>query len=231
MYSCSRVKPLPIIEENSDDLQYFSTEKSIKLKNNKTAETPIFGYRFRIEGDFNGNGFIDTLTEHFYSQLTMTETNKFYRNLTDFEQFSKLNASKKPLSFISSNNSYIDTLFVASNKQMTGLSFLKNEGDLNDDNIDELSYVINWADFSNINTYHIFTYTNDSWTELYHFPIWEWQLPTQDILTYNNSHNNNTTDNFTGLVTKLETNKIQVIYRNENAERDTQIVRLATPRK
>ncbi|MFT5822368.1 MAG: hypothetical protein ACI8ZM_003624 [Crocinitomix sp.] len=43
----------------------------------KDIITPIFGYHFIIEGDFNGNGIQDTLVEHYISQSNWKETDKF----------------------------------------------------------------------------------------------------------------------------------------------------------
>ncbi len=138
---------------------------------------PILGYRFVITGDFNGDGKKEKLIEHFVSGITNTETNKFYENLSDYGKLVGLTCMKEPISFVVSDNSLIDTLFIAGGGQLLGLSFLKNEGDLDGDGGDEISYVVNWADWSNMNTCHIMTYKNNKWQKLYSFPIWDWQLP------------------------------------------------------
>lgn len=135
-------------------------------------------------------------------------------------------------------------MHISSGGQLLGLSYLKNEGDLNGDGTDEVSYVVNWADWSNLNTWHLVTYKNKKWTALYSFPIWDWQLPDlpetfnhyglfglEDKLinTTNDTINKQIEQkllNFKGLVKRIDKNKIQVIFRNEEAEEDTKIVDL-----
>ena len=197
---------------------------------------PVFGYRFVIKGDFNGDGTKETLTEHFCSAQDRKETNKFYEGLTDYDQLVVLNARKRPYSFVLSGNEAIDTLHISSMEQQIGLLFLKNEGDLNGDSTDEVSYVINYADWSNLNTRHIMTYKGNKWQELYSFPIWEWQLPELPRMTGrpelfsiedNSSSSENPEQNdFEGLVKKLDGNRIRVIFRNDEAMEDTTIVDL-----
>jgi hypothetical protein len=48
---------------------------------------------------------------------------------------------------------------------------LENLGDVYGGKGDELGYVVNWADYSNTNTYHIITLLNGKWRELYQFDI------------------------------------------------------------
>jgi hypothetical protein len=125
-----------------------------------------------------------------------------------------------------------------------GLSYLKNEGDLNGDGGDEISYVGNWADWSSCNTWHIMTYKNNKWKELYSFPMREWQLPDlpgtfnqyglfglQDkvINTTNDSANlmlEKQLIEFPGLVKNLGRNKIKVYFFNDEASLDSAVVKL-----
>ena len=205
---------------------------------------PVFGFRFIVSGDFDGDGKKEKLIEHFFSGLDKKETNKFYDSLSDYEQLVALTVKKEPFSFVISDNKLIDTLQISSGGQLLGLAYLKNEGDLNGDGTDEVSYVVNWADWSNLNTWHLVTYQNKKWTELYSFPIWDWQLP--DLPETFNQYGlfgleqkiiNTTTDtinkqlekelmDFKGLVKKIKMNKIQVIFRNDESEEDTMIVDL-----
>ena len=222
-------------------------------KNNQLEETlknipknikPVFGYRFIIIGDFNGDGKKEKLIEHYFSSLDNKETNKFYDSLPEYDQLVALTIKKDPYSFLISDNNFIDTLHISSSGQLLGLSYLKNEGDLNGDGTDEVSYVVNWADWSNLNTWHLMTFKNKRWQELYSFPIWDWQLPNlpetfnqYGLFGLENKIINTTNDtinqrlekelnNFRGLVKKISTNKIQVIFRNEEADEDTLIVKL-----
>lgn len=214
------------------------------LKNIPENIKPVLGYRFILTGDFDGDGKKEKLIEHFYSLLDNKETNKFYDSLSDYNQLVALTEKKEPYSFVSSDNRRIDTLHISTDDQLLGLSYLKNEGDLNGDGTDEVSYVIDWADWSSWNTWHLVTYKNKKWTELYSFPIWDWQLPDlpetfnqyglfgleQKIINTTNDTVNKRIEkellDFKGLVKKVKTNKIQVIFRNDEAEEDTMIVDL-----
>lgn len=214
------------------------------LKNIPENIKPVLGYRFILTGDFDGDGKKEKLIEHFYSLLDNKETNKFYDSLSNYNQLVALTEKKEPYSFVSSDNSRIDTLHISTDDQLLGLSYLKNEGDLNGDGTDEVSYVIDWADWSSWNTWHLVTYKNKKWIELYSFPIWDWQLPDlpetfnqyglfgleQKIINTTNDTVNKRIEkellDFKGLVKKVKTNKIQVIFRNDETEEDTMIVDL-----
>ncbi|MFC4263981.1 hypothetical protein ACFOWM_13910, partial [Ferruginibacter yonginensis] len=233
---------------HNDTLQPYRSNTKNQLQETLKTITknikPIFGYRFIISGDFDGDGKKEKLVEHYYSALDNKETNKFYDSLSEYEQLVELTIKKKPFSFVLSDNIIIDTLHISFGGQLLGLAYLKNEGDLNGDGTDEVSYVVNWADWSNLNTWHLVTYKNRMWTELYSFPIWDWQLPNlpktfnqielfeleQKIINTTNDTINKKIEkelsNFKGLVKKIKRSKIQVIFRNDEAEEDTMIVDL-----
>ena len=213
------------------------------LKTIPKNPSAVFGYRFIIKGDFNGDGKTETLTEHFFSGKDKKETNKFYDSL-DFNQLVILTVDKDPISFVSCDSKKTDTLFIHSGGQLLGLSFLKNEGDLDGDGGDEISYVINWADWSSLNTCHLMTFKNNKWQELYSFGIWDWQLPDlpetfneyglfglQDkiINTKNDTVNQRLAkelNNFPGFIKKIKNNKFQLRFRNDEAMEDTAVVDL-----
>ena len=75
--------------------------------------TPVFGYRFVIEGDFDGDGKKEKLFEHYYSALDHKETNKFYENLPDYEELVSLTMQKEPYTFIVLDNSLIEQLLIS----------------------------------------------------------------------------------------------------------------------
>ena len=173
---------------------------------------PVLGDRMTVSGDFDGDGKQEELVEHYISQLSQKETNKAYENDIEYSEFVGLIIKKKPQSFFTSDNKEIDTLHISSNPHLFGILFLKNEGDLNNDGKDELSYVIDWADWSNLNTYHIVSFINQKWTEVYSFSIWEWQF---NELNYGE-----------GLIKKLSDSRIECYYMNEEAILDTAIIQL-----
>jgi hypothetical protein len=219
--------------------QDFAIQKDSALV---TKLKPIFGYRFVIKGDFNGDGKTEILTEHFISGLDKKETNKFYDSL-DYDRLVDVIVKKYPISFVTCNNSLIDTLHIDDQIGSFGLSFLKNEGDLDGDGADEISYVVDWADWTSLNGCNIMTYKNKKWEKLYSIPIWEWQLP--DLPNISNAYGlfgiegkvnmaNDTLnrklqeelENFPGFIKKIKTNIIQVRFRNDESEEDTTIVDL-----
>lgn len=205
---------------------------------------PIYGFNFMIEGDFDGDGGKESLIERYYSSVTKMETNKFYKGLDSYEQLVEYTVAKKPISFAVCTNNTIDTLRFGNNYQLFGLAYLKNEGDLNGDGTDEVSYVINRADWSNINTWNIATYTKGSWEEFYSFPIYDWQIPELPIrpevrlsVTAEEARENAVADSiyrvrrtelslFGGLVKKINNQKLSIIGINEDAELDTMIVQI-----
>ncbi|QEM04161.1 hypothetical protein DIU31_011820 [Mucilaginibacter rubeus] len=200
----------------------------------------VWGYRFVINGDFDGDGRQEKLTEHYFNGLTNKETNKFYNG--DYDYDIKMANGKRSYSFIVCDNELIRRIDVVPVGNF-GLLYLKNEGDLNGDGGDEISYVTNKADWSSFNEYKIMTYKNRKWVVLYWFPIWEWQLPelprvgNQTVALGSNqviALNSDTTDKkllkelkvFNGLVKKAGKNKIQIIYRSKDISQDTIIVGL-----
>ena len=217
-----------------------SIPKNVKL---------VFGYRFTIRGDFDGDGRQDTLTEHYISSLDGKETNKFYDNLDNYGQQVALTVHKHPVSFVTSNSKGIDTLLISRDLQLLGLLYLKNEGDLDGDGADELSYVVNWAAWSSVNTWYLMSYKKHKWVELYSFTIRDWQLPrlpyfSKEYGMFGVSGTSSTGDNdsenkqiekellaFPGFVRKIRKNIIHVTYVTDAAEPDTGIVDLRQIKK
>jgi hypothetical protein len=66
---------------------------------------------------------------------------------------------------------YLDTFIVTKESQQIGLRNFVRLGDLNTDKSEEFGYIINWADFSNLNTFHILTIKDNKFEELYSFKI------------------------------------------------------------
>jgi len=206
-------------------------------------KTPVFGYRFVVPGDFDGDGAQETLVEHYFSLLTGKETEKFYENM-EYGDLVDTAVRKLPFSFMLSTDTRIDTLYVGREGQLLGVAYLKNEGDLNGDGGDEIGLVTHWADWSNLNTYHIYTYRKGKWDALYSFDIWDWQLPDLPGAVndyglfglqgkYINAHNDSVNrlmeqelQAFPGLVRKIKTNKIRVYFRNEESMEDSMVVNL-----
>ncbi|NOQ71010.1 MAG: hypothetical protein GQ574_03350 [Crocinitomix sp.] len=231
--------------ERSDSSNLDTNQIKVLIDNSiNEIISPVFGYRFIIAGDFDGDRIQDTLVEHYISQDNMKETNKFYKNMLEYDDLVDTTIKKQPNSYVLCSNPKIDTLRITDGEQQFGLSFLKNEGDLTGDGKDEISYVINWADWSNTNTWHIMTYRKNAWETLYSFSIWDWQLPSlpetqnqyglfglvnKNILDSSDQNIDQINSNFLefpGLVRKVKTNVIEIIFRNEEAMLDTMQVDL-----
>ncbi|MDR1725205.1 MAG: hypothetical protein LBR28_02300 [Bacteroidales bacterium] len=90
------------------------------------------------------------------------------------------------------------TKLYSDNKEITdlqldgdlGVYFLVNEGDLDGDGGDEISFMVVNRDFSNINSFRVWTYTGERWKELFQIPVREWDCPNykpqkqEEMFTY-----------------------------------------------
>lgn len=199
----------------------------------------VYGYYFAISGDFDGNGTKETLTEHYYCSSESRDVSKWPDSIDDYDKLIDLIIQKDAYSFVMCDCSTIDTLHIASGGRSFGLAYLENEGDLNGDGTDEVSYIVNLCDWSQLNTWYIMTYKNGVWKILYTFPVWEWQLPDlpyreyavngSQIIPVQLDSISDTVDDiehFDGLVKKISTGIIRVIFRNEDSEVDTMLVDL-----
>jgi hypothetical protein len=129
------------------------------------------GDRLKISGDFDGDGIIDTVHESYISSLTGRETYKTMDS-TDIERNIELTIANKPEARIYSTINLADTFTLTKEAQQSGIFGFENLGDLNNEKGDELGYIIDWTDFSNMNSYHILTMSKDKkWKELFNFPI------------------------------------------------------------
>jgi hypothetical protein len=150
---------------NSTDIN----EVDIPSVNPKTE----LGKRFMITGDFNGDGKIDTLKESYCNEKTKVELNKNQSRENGIKDFNKI-ASKFPISMLNANSSKINSYQCNTDYYNCGLYLLENLGDLNNDHIDEVGYVLDLADLSYQNSYTIISYLPDSgWKKIYKFPISE----------------------------------------------------------
>ncbi|KOS06259.1 hypothetical protein AM493_09610 [Flavobacterium akiainvivens] len=242
MASCKKEvqKPASAVAKTIDSV-------TVEKDSLKGDPIPVFGYRFVITGDFDGDGKPENLVEHYYSRRDKKEAYKFYDNVEDDWQMWDSVVRKRPYSFALSDNRSIDTLRISKEKQLYGIAYLKNEGDLNGDGTDEVSYVVDYADASSMNGWYVVTYKNKKWQELYSFIMWDWQLPDRpgfvDVYGYFGHQKkigipaNDTLNRrlerelkaFPGLLKKVGENRVQVIYNNQ-AEVDTMTVSLKRPK-
>jgi len=142
-----------------------------KATTSKIIDIGNFNDRLKISGDFDGDGITDTAYESYISELTGKETFKTLDS-TDWERNVELIIKNKPVCRIYSNINFTATYVLTKEYQQRGVFLFENLGDLNNDKGDELGYIIDWANNSNLNTYHILTlFKNKKWMELFNFPI------------------------------------------------------------
>lgn len=165
---------LATVKDVKDD----SFERFVALSISK----PVWGERRSLVGDFDGDGKMDTLLERYKSQLTGQETNKAYDFAgwpegSDYLMFwQKWLDEKKLVLTLESKITGINPFEVRLGGVHTGFLYLKNVGDLNHDKHDEIVYVIDYVDFSNMNTGHMVTYKNHKWQK-----ITTWQVAEFDF--------------------------------------------------
>lgn len=138
------------------------------------VNTEIFGNRFRVVADLHGVGSHDTVTEVYFSQKLGAEAPKFIADWS-YDSLVERSYQLEPLVMLRSTSAPMYTVSKAGHG--FGLLYLVNEGDLDGDGADELGYVLDNADWSSLNTYHVISLTEGRWIELFAFPIWDWQLP------------------------------------------------------
>lgn len=122
-----------------------------------------------VTGDFDGDGNIDTLTEDNISRLNNMPIDSIpdYIEFEYLEKFFNRVGSDIILTFSHQKD---DTLHLGSGY---GLFCLINIGDNNKDKKDEIAFVVDYCNFTNISTCYIYTYCKNNWVELKSFSIHE----------------------------------------------------------
>lgn len=120
-------------------------------------------------GDFDGDGKKDTLFEHNFSKLKKEEIEIAPDPMkNDWKEIIKWFSKQDSDLYISFNSSNKDTLKLG---KAQGLYCLLNIGDINFDSKDEIAFVVDYLDFSNLNSCKIYSLCKGKWTELKEFNI------------------------------------------------------------
>ena len=196
---------------------YSDTIQNVTLEDNAIQEYSFINDTtlLYLTGDFNGDGIKDTLYEHYFSKTLNKEVPVPHSN-GDLDLADSIIGKVydlAPISFMTCSNNKIDTLYFSNSSPLFGLYYIKNEGDLDGDGGDEISFILAWADYSTTNECYIISYKKGRWVNLYSFPTWEWAADEQMDKG--------------GLIKKLSTNKIEVNYRTDEADQATKIVDLS----
>ena len=171
LLSCNTIKK----KQEISNVDFLQTQKSITISgsldiSNSQQMKSIDGDRYIITGDFDGDGKKEKLIEHFVSRIDNKETNKYYEgDSIDLDSSRILVRKHQPMSFLLCDNKNIDTLMIDRDGLIFGPHFMKNEGDLNGDGTDEVSYVPLYPYNTNRSSYIIMTYKNKKWELLYSF--------------------------------------------------------------
>jgi hypothetical protein len=126
--------------------------------------------RKSIIGNFSAYRKIDTLYESVISSINNQELDKYPS--IEYDSLVAFIVKNKPICRIQSP-SLKPLIIKSSTFQLFGLLWLKNEGDLNNDGTDEIGLVVDWADWSNLNSYKVLSYKDNIWIEILSFEILE----------------------------------------------------------
>ena len=124
-----------------------------------------------VVGDFDGDEKQDTVFQHNYSRLTQTEIEYAadpFQN--EWDSVVKWFYDQDANLYLTVNKSSQDTLHLGTAQ---GLYCLINIGDNNADGKDEIACVIDYLDFSRVNSCRIYSLCKDKWTLLKQFGIHE----------------------------------------------------------
>jgi len=205
IFACNNQANKSYVSQHKDSSVKLNADSS-KTFTNTNSESKLFGERLNLTGDFNGDGIKDSIFESYISGLSGKETFKVL-DTTDWENNVDLVVKNAPIALFYSNIKNADTFIVTKEPQQTGISLMENLGDLNNDKGDEIGYIINWADNSNLNTYHIISLNkNKKWQELFSFPINE-SVNYEPELLYKNS----------SIISKTGPNKINYKFYSDSA--------------
>lgn len=210
------------IDSNYHVLPKHDTIGQALSKTNKTVDSDMDHSRppkptkrvvnLTVKGDFDGDGSPENWNENYLSQLTQKPIKRDLYAAID--QLQQNIPAQEPITTLQADKSTLNSLQISNDAYQYGLAYLKNEGDLDGDGADELSYVIDNIDQSNINKMYVVSYKNGAWKELYSFTIRESTLPIYSI------------KNKERFIHKLEGGKMLVKFVNEQAFEEYQIVDL-----
>lgn len=137
--------------------------------------------RLWITGDFNGDKHMDTLREHVFSKLHHRSIdsviNPSENEWDDVVQWYYQNEIEV---YLATSRTPNDTLRLGTAQ---GLYCLINVGDLNQDGKDEIALVVDYCDYSSLNSCKIYSICNGNWEPMKHFSIHEGAFDHTDEIT------------------------------------------------
>jgi len=124
-----------------------------------------------VTGDFDGDGKQDTILQHNFSRLTKAEIEYSadpFQN--EWDTVVKWFYDQDPDLYLTITKRSTDTLRLGTAQ---GLYCLINVGDINADSKDEIALVVDYLDFSRVNSCKIYSLCKGKWTLLKEFGVHE----------------------------------------------------------
>jgi hypothetical protein len=159
-FSCSSSD----IKNSENNLETSLNNKKVEHKETKYIHLS----KLSINGDFDGDGKTDTLFQNTINKTSKVQIDSFPDNKWDSIEnyFYKINSDV----ILTISNRQNDTLHLG---RGGGLYCLINIGDNNNDKKDEIAFVVDYYNFTNINPCFIYTLCSNTWKELKSFKIHE----------------------------------------------------------
>jgi hypothetical protein len=136
----------------------------------------VWGYRFSVTGDFNGDGKKETMDEHFCSSIDGRDTAKYVENV-EMGGVSRVMRLKPVVEMVCTDPNIYPFHPFSDADQVFGFRYVTNLGDLDGNGTDEIGYVMEWADWSSCNSYRVVTYTGTEWKQILAFATHDWIYP------------------------------------------------------
>lgn len=172
--------------ESSKQLGSANKMDSTSQSLNAAGANPIYLHalsKLYTVGDFDGDGKTDTLFQHNYSLLRHTEIDSAadpFKN--EWDTVVNWFYRQDPQIYICFNKINTDTLKLGAGQ---GLYCLLNIGDNNKDGKDEIAFVVDYLDYSRVNSCKIFSLCENKWLQLKQIGIHE------DAFNFNSEVNPN----------------------------------------
>jgi hypothetical protein len=146
-----------------------NSENSLNKKNKLANQDSLACLKkLFVTGDFDGDGKLDTISQNNISDITHQQIDSYPCNQWDSieKYFDKIEADV----ILTIKNKNCDTLHLGSG---SGLYCLINIGDNNKDKKDEIAFVVDYHNFTNISPCDIYTLCKNKWIKLKTFDIHE----------------------------------------------------------